>query len=269
MDQQPGAPGEHPQAPADDEDAFWGPSAPPATAEGRHPPLRKWLAGGIGAAVVAAAAFVGINLARNESSTVASAGASGPGAFAPGGDGRLGPPGAGGTVASVDGSRFTVTTPMGDTVTVATSSSTTFLASSAGPLSDIKTGDNVVVMGTTSGNTVDAQRITDSGAMALGEPGGGPPGPSPAGAGGPPTTGVVESVSGTSYAITTASGSTLTVNTSPSTVVNLVKTSSLAALKAGDRVQVTNATGSDGTVSATTVRIGDVGPGPPPGPARP
>lgn len=279
--QEPPAP---PPAPTE-EDAFWGPAAP-ATADAaaaRRRPLRTWLAAGIGAAVVAAAAFAGVNLARSEGTTLAGASAPGGG---PGGVGRdrFGPGGRGtnGTVATIDGTKLTVTTGAGATVTVLTSASTTFTASSTGSVADVRAGDHVTVTGTTSGTTVDALRVTDSGTLALADgPGGGPGGfggpppaaangagnaPPPAngagpqgradGRGGPPTAGVVKAVSSGSFTVTTADGTTLTVDTSASTVVTLVKASSLQALKVGEEIQAQGTTADDGTVTASSVRTG-------------
>jgi Cu/Ag efflux protein CusF len=265
-----------PAPPPTEEDAFWGTTAEANPAGDKpHRPLRTWLAAGIGTAVIAAAAFAGVNLARNEGTTLA--GASGPGGpgggFGPGGFGGPGR-GTNGTIASIDGSTFSVTTPAGTTVKVVTNSSTTFTVASTGSVSDIKPGDNVTVMGTTSGTTVDAERITDSGSLAVADGLGGPPpggtqGTPPAGfggqappdgRGGAPNAGVVKAVTGNSFTMTTTAGTTLTVNAS-SAAVTVVKAGSLATLKVGDQVSV-NGTTSDNTVTATSVRAGDVGFGP-------
>lgn len=263
-----------------DEEAFWGaptataaPPPPPETREGddfwgpevptdKPRPVRQWLAAGIGTTVVALVAWGGIGLARNESTTLAgAAGPGGRGGF--GGPGGFGGRGTDGTVASIDGSKFTVTTPGGETVTVATSSSTTFSTASTGSVADLKAGDNVTVVGTTSGTTVDAERITDTGSTAPtdGAPNGAsPPGISD-GRGGAPTGGIVEAVNGSSLTVTTAASTSITVNTTSATVVSLVRPSSLGALKLGDEVQV-NGTTSNGTVEATSVRTGVAGFGP-------
>lgn len=259
--------------PPTEEDAFWGSTAAAEPAGDKpHRPLRTWLAAGIGTAVIAAAAFAGVNLARNEGTTLAGAGGPG-GGFGPGGFGGPGR-GTNGTIASIDGSTFTVTTPAGTTVKVVTNSSTTFTVASTGSVSDIKPGDNVTVMGPTSGTTVDAERITDSGSLAVADGLGGPPPagaqgtPSagfggqapPAGRGGPPNVGLVKAVTGNSFTMTTTAGTSVTVNAS-SAAVTVVKAASLATLKIGDQVSVTGAT-SDNTVTATSVRAGDVGFGP-------
>lgn len=272
-----------PAPPPTEDDAFWG-TAAEATPAGAtpHRPLRTWLAAGIGTAVIAAAAFAGVNLARSESTTLARAAGPAGGGFGPGGFGGPGR-GTNGTIASIDGPTFTVTTPAGTTVKVVTNSSTTFTVTSAGSLANIRPGDNVTVMGTTSGTSVAAERITDSGSRAAADGFDGPPpagaqaGP-PAGAqgappaaaagqgprdgrGGPPNAGVVKAVTGTSFTMTTAAGATLTVTTSSATTVTVVTPGSLGALKVGDQVNV-NGTTSDSTVTATSVRAGEVGFGP-------
>jgi hypothetical protein len=260
-----------PPPPAAKDDEFWGISPAPASAPGApaHRPVRQWLAVGIGTVVVAAAAWGGVNLSRHESTTLAGAANAGPGGFGRGGFAGFGDRGTNGTVASIDGTRFTVTTRGGETVTVATSPSTTFTAASTGSPADVKAGDNVTVLGTTSGTTVEAERITDTGSVAppdgAGAPNGGPPpvvnGPAGDGRGGPPAAGVVKAVNGSSFTVATTAGTTLTVNTSSSTAVTVVRPSSFAALKVGDEVQV-NGTTSGTTVTATNVRVGEAGFGP-------
>jgi hypothetical protein len=80
-----------PAPPPTEEDAFWGTTAEAKPAGDKpHRPLRTWLAAGIGTAVIAAAAFAGVNLARNEGTTLAGAAGPGGGGFGPGGTG--GPP---------------------------------------------------------------------------------------------------------------------------------------------------------------------------------
>jgi hypothetical protein len=62
-------------------------------------------------------------------------------------------------------------------------------------------------------------------------------------------------------------GTTYTLTTSPTTVVSLVKPSSLGGLQVGQTVRVSGTTAADGTVTATSVREGVTGgPGGPGGP---
>jgi hypothetical protein len=87
------------------------------------------------------------------------------GRFAPGGgrsNARSGPAagGAVGTVASVSASSFTLSTSAGQNVTVTKASSTTY-TTGTGPTSAgaIKTGESVLVLGTTNGTTITATRV--------------------------------------------------------------------------------------------------------------
>jgi hypothetical protein len=84
---------------------------------------------------------------------------SGPGG---GGNARSGPAegGAAGTVTSVANSTFTMSTSAGQTVTVSEASSTTYEqgTNSTSP-SAITTGDEVLVLGTTSGTTITAVQV--------------------------------------------------------------------------------------------------------------
>lgn len=113
----------------------------------------------------------------------------------PGGPGRGG---AFGTIASIDGSTLTINSTGFDgsnqIVKVTTSASTTVTETKTGSVGDIKTGDNVTVLGSASGSgsgsEVTAQQITDTGTVAPtggggpgggGFPGGGPGGTFPGG----------------------------------------------------------------------------------------
>jgi hypothetical protein len=263
----------------ENDDAFWGtPTAPagppsgstdPAAAGAERPrtrrPARTWVAAGVGAAVIGAASIVGLNLARHESTTLAGGNGGGAGGF--GGAGGPGGPGTFGTITAINGSTLTITSPMNGAVTVTTSSSTAFTTATAGTVSSIKVGDNVSVFGTTPNTTVAATRITDSGMLPVADgrgpdagtgapPGGATAGGPPAGLrGDPPTSGVVTSVNGSSFALKTADGTVVTVTTSSDTTVTLVQPSSLGALKVGDQVQVSGTT-TNGTLDATSVRSG-------------
>ncbi len=285
---------------ADDE--LWGAPAPaPAGETGKRSHARRWVVAAFGTVAIGVAAVVGANLASSSTQGLATGGRGGPG----GGPGRFGgfggPGGFGGrgdngTIASIDGSTIKLTTKAGTTVNVVTSASTTVSVSSTGAVSDVKVGDNVRVLGTTSGTTVAADQITDSGATALADgPGAGRGGP-PAGAfqggtppngaananrtpgnanggpangtppngaggfrdGGPPTTGVVKTVNGGTFTITATDGTNLTVTTSSATQVTIVKPGTLQSLKTGDAIQVNGTTASDGTITASSIRSGAV-----------
>jgi len=233
---------------------------------------------------IIAIAVVGLRLVSGSPSTrtVATGGPSTSAgqSFGPGGRGR----GTTGTIASIDAGALTLTTPNGSTK-VLTTATTTFTSTAAGSMANLKVGDNVAVQGTTTGLTVAAARITDSGTLAATAggrggfggnagtppPGGPPPsdqganGPPQGGAGGRPVVGTLSTLSGTTAAVKAADGTTYAVTTSPSTTVTLVTASSLAALRLGETVRVTGTTAEDGTVTASSVRAG-VAPGGPPSP---
>jgi hypothetical protein len=61
--------------------------------------------------------------------------------------------------------------------------------------------------------------------------------------------------------MTDASGATITVTTNGSTTFNATIQSTVASLVAGEQVQVTGPAGSDGTVTATAIRVGGAGGG--------
>ncbi|MEZ5143731.1 MAG: DUF5666 domain-containing protein [Acidimicrobiales bacterium] len=72
-----------------------------------------------------------------------------------------------------------------------------------------------------------------------------------------PTRGTVSAIDGTTLTVTTTDGSTVTVETDDTTRVVLEETSSLSSLQAGEQVQVRGSSGADGTVTATSIRVGD------------
>jgi hypothetical protein len=67
------------------------------------------------------------------------------------------------------------------------------------------------------------------------------------------TTGTVKLVDGTTIYVQTADGSLVTVNTSGKTTVSSASKSTIKSVKAGQKVTVQGATGSDGSVTATSV----------------
>ncbi len=198
---------------ADSEDP-WFAAAPDASTSLASKPrgLRTWVAAGVGAAVIAAAAVGGISVASSHStssaSTVNPGAAAGPGGQA----GAAGRGGNVGTVVSVSGSTLTMKaqrfgSSSTQTLTVNTTSSTAITEAVTGSVSQIKAGDHLVIMGTTSGTKVAATQIEDRGtasaATAVGGTGAPPPnfaggtgGPPGMGAGGAPVTGTVTGVDG-------------------------------------------------------------------------
>jgi hypothetical protein len=102
-------------------------------------------------------------LATSPSATPAASGsAGGLGSGGAGSNARSGPAagGASGTVASVSTASFTLTTSAGQKVTVDEASSTTYQnGTSATSASAITTGEDVLVLGTTSGTTITATQV--------------------------------------------------------------------------------------------------------------
>jgi hypothetical protein len=250
---------------------------PPGVEQGRS--RRTWLMAGLAVVVLIVGAIVGVKVAGGGKSSATTASAQNGGQGAPGAGGRGGGRGTVGTLQSVDGQTLTVATRNGNTTTVITSSSTKFAKAVTGALSDIKVGDRVSARGTADGTSVAAQRITDSGTTNMGFGGGGfggggqgrrPGGNAPPGSvpnstrpdNGAFATGTVKSISGSILTVAQNDGTTKTVTTSPSTVVSIVKASSLQDLATGQTVTIQGKTNTDGTVTATAVEEGLAGFGP-------
>jgi hypothetical protein len=160
-------------------------------------------------------------------------------------------PAATGTVKSVGTNSFVVTTPSGSTVTVDVTSSTTYSEpGTASPsFASLKVGQQVVVVGSNSSGTVTATRVSIGPARYRG------PNDAPA------VTGTVKSVGTKSFAVTTGSGATVTVDVTASTTYRESGTSTagFADVVVGVHVTVLGST-SGGTVTATRVTIGVAGP---------
>ena len=100
--------------------------------------------------------------ATSPSATAAGGPAGGLGSGGGGSNARSGPAsgGASGTVSSVSTSSFTMSTAVGQTVTVAEASSTTYQkGASSTSASAITTGEGVLVLGATSGTTITATQV--------------------------------------------------------------------------------------------------------------
>lgn len=247
-------------------------SKPPYVDPPRSSSRRVWVIAGLAAVILAIGGFAGAKALSGGGSKPATSASPSGGATGRGGRGTVG------TLQSVDGSTLTVASFNGNTTTVLTSSSTKFLKSVTGSVSDIKVGDRVVAMGTPSGtNTVAAQRLSDMGAGGAGFGGRqGPPGtrirrfgngtaPDNGPNGGAPpdpnslAAGTVKSVSGTTLTVAQNDGTTKTVTTTPSTAITVLKPAVLQDLTTGDQVAITGTTNTDGTVTARTVREGAAG----------
>ncbi len=129
----------------------------------------RFLAAGIAAVVIGGGA-VGIVSATSSSGSGTAAAATSPsattGQHVPGGAGsnaRSGPAagGSSGTVDSVSGSGFTLTTSAGQKVTVNEASSTTYQkGTSSSSASAVTTGERVLVLGKTNGTTITASQVS-------------------------------------------------------------------------------------------------------------
>lgn len=280
-----------PAAPIDD---WWvddGPSAPttPApdptvvsetTPAGGKGPATKWVAAGITALVVGAGAAYALTQSGSHKSAAAATSAGVP-AAGQGADTARRRPGTFGTIASIKGTSFTVTTTNGTTVNVTTGSATTILKSVTGTLGDVKVGDRITAIGTGTTAAVTANRVVDTGTLDVGfgngrggnrQPGaapapgnGGPPDGAAAGPGGgqapDPNTafaaGTVTKVDGVTIEVAMADGTKATVTTSTATRFTITRPASFGALAVGEQVQVAGTAGSDGTVAATRIQLGN------------
>jgi hypothetical protein len=79
------------------------------------------------------------------------------------------------------------------------------------------------------------------------------------GAGGGATTGTVKLIDGTNIYITDSNGSVVKVATTPQSQISITASGSVTAIKPGDNVTVSGATGSDGTITAASVRDSGTG----------
>jgi hypothetical protein len=197
-------------------------------------------------------------------STSTSSPAAPPGAAASPGSGfRRG--GLAGTVSSFDGATLVLATRQGGTVDVQTSGSTAVTRPVTGTVSDLVPDATVVVSGPLNADgTYAASTIVIGSGGALGGAAGGNRNGTPAprqGAGSfggarAGTAGTVKAVNGAAVVLTTAQGSTVTVVTSPSTVVTKTVAGTLSDLTPGESVTVTGSQNADGTYAATRILIG-------------
>ena len=125
----------------------------------------RWIMAAVVCAVVGLSAACGPSLATGASPSATPAGNGSAGGLGSGGGGsnaRSGPApgGATGTVDSVSTTGFTMSTSAGQKVTVAEASSTTYQkGTSSISASAITTGEDVLVLGTTSGTTITATQV--------------------------------------------------------------------------------------------------------------
>jgi hypothetical protein len=183
-----------------------------------------------------------------------------------------------GTIAAINGNTITLNTQTG-VAKVQTTPSTTVTVTSTGAVSQIATGDRVVVSGTPSGTTIAADTISDVGKSpqgggpfggngqrvrrgfrrfgnGQGNFNGGPNGQSPNGRSF--AVGTVTAVNGSTLTIKTANGTTDTVTTTSSTNVTITKAGSVSDLKSGDQITVIGNT-ANGVTTATRIAEGRMG----------
>ena len=259
-------------------------AAGPARTAAAAPNRRPLVGAGIGAAVIALGAVIGINLADSGAESASTAAGAMPAGMVgarggmPGGPGMAGGPGGGGdggtvgTVDSVDGSTLTVSTQDGQSVSVATSDDTVVAISEAGSADDVDEGDQVLVMGAADGDTIAAERVVDRGDIAAGDAGSNSAGSNstasnstagPPGGMGGLATGEVSSVDGDTFTVSTANGD-VTVTMTDSTTVVVEVHGSVSDLSSGDTVMVQGETADDGSVAAARIISGDLPQGGPP-----
>jgi hypothetical protein len=250
-------------------------SEPPGVSH--HRGRRTWVIVGVAVVVLGVGAFVGVKAASGGGSKATTAAAQAP---ADGGQQGTRRGGTFGTLKSIDGPNLTIETGNGNTMVATTSSSTRFTKTVPGAFSDIKVGDRVIAMGAPNGtDAITAERITDNGTMsgALGEPGRGPgqgrrfngSAPPPSGSNGQNggtrpdaggfAGGTVKSISGTTLTLTGPNNQAMTVSTTPTTAVSVLKQVSVGDLTVGQPVVVRGPTNSDGTITANTVQEGAAG----------
>lgn len=154
------------------------------------------------------------------------------------------PPGAGASVAGrvtkIEGAAVSVQQTDNATVAVTTNGETAIRKLVAGALTDLKTGDIVTVDGAKTGDTAySAKTITSlgqvTGATAAGS---GRPNAAPPGVPGPAVTGQIKSMDGGTITVQGFDGVTVTVTSSPATVVKTQQPGVLSDIKTGDTLVV-------------------------------
>ncbi|HEX6484061.1 MAG TPA: DUF5666 domain-containing protein [Ktedonobacteraceae bacterium] len=188
-----------------------------------------------------------------------------------------------GTLKSISGSTFVVSTRQGSSVTIAYSSSTRFVRQDNVPAASLKEGTSVAVAVTSTGSTYTATRITVTTGSTTGSgtgrfpgssgtPGAGrgnnpcfnrgqfaTPGTGQQGRGGTSNfrglIGTVSQVTGNTMIITDTSGSTFSVTITPQTQVMESTSVTSAALKTGEALTISGSPGSNGVIDARSVTI--------------
>lgn len=166
--------------------------------------------------------------------------------------------GVSGTVATINGSTFTVTSKHGlngvtnATYTVNAGSATVTKNGASSSVSNIAVGDTVYVQGTVSGTTVTATTIRDG--LMQGSQHGSNASPTPiiTGNGEPVIGGTVTQVSGDIITVTNKSNVTYSINAASATVEKGGASSSISSVVVGDNIIV------QGTVNGTDITASSV-----------
>ena len=194
----------------------------------------------------------------------------------PGGGGGFGGPGGGGfnrrppvafgTVSAVDAGAGTITVSGrggGPDQIIQTQGTTSIVTQTAAAVSDLKKGDMIEVQGVPTGITASSVTIGQSPLSGFGGPGGGGgfggpggPGGAPGAAPAPSTASAKGTVTSTSpLTISLSSTASLVLKMDPSAKVTKYTTTTLSAIKVGDRVLGIGTANSDGSIAATTVAV--------------
>lgn len=258
---------------------------PPGPPAGQTPRSHKWQLIAAVVVVVAIAGAVGGYFASRSSKSSASAqnassnaSAASAASGASGASGSMGVHrfhGVAGTIAAINGDTITLNTQTG-VAKVRTTPTTAVTVTSSGSVSDIATGDRVIVSGTKSGTTIAADTIGDVGKNAPAGPGllGGNGrrlgrdmhrfGSGNGAHGGPSmngrsfAAGTVTAANGSTLTVKAADGATETVTTTSSTKVTITKAGSLSDLHSGDQITVMGKT-SNGVTTANRIMKGRMG----------
>jgi hypothetical protein len=183
-----------------------------------------------------AAVFAGVSLAQNAKGAKGAKGVKRGGTM--------------GRVASIDAAKktLTLTGRKNETTHVSYTEQTKVVKMEEGKLSDLKSGDVVMVQGNMSGNSVDAQAISLLPATTR------LPKKAPKNA---PTRNVRGSVSSTSPLKVRMADAEYEVKMTDATKVMTAKEGSVADIKVGDTVRVVGQPGADGVVQAQAIQVGN------------
>ncbi len=195
-------------------------------------------------------------------SAVTGGGGAGQRASATGGAGASGTSASGGAasavagkVTKVDSATISVQQTDNATISVTTNAATTVRKLVAGALTDLKVGDIVAVDGSkTSDTAFSAKTVTSLGsAPGAGTGGGRGQGGPPAGGTTPAVTGQIKSVDGGTIMVQGTDGSSVSVTTTPATVVRTQQAGTMADIKTGDMLVVLGDKIGDTTFLARTI----------------